>query len=482
MKNFCGHEIEWVWTMRKLNTPLSVSSYVPGTAFGGKNFDYPMHLSATWYNHGDIYFDREEITVIGAFLQYNIEQDKTYPCRIAKRVFSLARRIDVRKIRGTDGVSLPKLIKLFQKERKDFLVMTGFMSYRGSVQMGDILHEKLKTMLVGRLGRKGQMSRLAACLEILSYPMYESIIVAEKKFILQQARMFSGASERRQEEIIGGYLSRYAWIAYHWFVGTPPSRDEISGRLITFASAANEELKTLIHEQETAESKIRKVIMDLRLNSAERDLVRDYRTWLFIRSCVKDSINKAGYKLLPILYAIAERVGIEPASIPYLTLQEIDSIKTIPRRDLERHIEARRGGFSAGIIHNRFRFGSFNASRVETAIHDQGSVITGSVAYKGKVRGVARVLLSPKEQGSLQEGEILVTSMTTPDFLLAMERAAAFVTDEGGITCHAAIVAREMRKPCIIGTKMATQRLQSGDIIEVDAMSGKVIVISASSL
>ncbi|MEK7083758.1 MAG: PEP-utilizing enzyme, partial [Patescibacteria group bacterium] len=81
---------------------------------------------------------------------------------------------------------------------------------------------------------------------------------------------------------------------------------------------------------------------------------------------------------------------------------------------------------------------------------------------------------SPKEQREVQQGDILVTSMTTPDFLPAMERAAAFVTDEGGITCHAAIIAREMKKPCIIGTKTATKQLKNGDMIEVDAIQGIV--------
>ena len=58
-----------------------------------------------------------------------------------------------------------------------------------------------------------------------------------------------------------------------------------------------------------------------------------------------------------------------------------------------------------------------------------------------------------------------------------MQRASAFVTDEGGITCHAAIVAREMRKPCIVGTRVATRVLKDGDIVEVDANSGIVRII-----
>ena len=80
----------------------------------------------------------------------------------------------------------------------------------------------------------------------------------------------------------------------------------------------------------------------------------------------------------------------------------------------------------------------------------------------------------PKDQDKLKKGEILVTSMTTPDYLPSMQKASAFVTDEGGITCHAAIIAREMKKPCIIGTKIATKILKDGDLVEVDADKGVV--------
>jgi len=67
--------------------------------------------------------------------------------------------------------------------------------------------------------------------------------------------------------------------------------------------------------------------------------------------------------------------------------------------------------------------------------------------------------------------------MTTPDFMPAMQKAAAFVTDEGGITCHAGIVARELKKPCVIGTKIATQVFKDGDLVEVDAGQGTVRII-----
>lgn len=67
--------------------------------------------------------------------------------------------------------------------------------------------------------------------------------------------------------------------------------------------------------------------------------------------------------------------------------------------------------------------------------------------------------------------------MTLPDLLPAMKKASAFVTDEGGVMCHAAIIARELKKPCIIGTRIATQFLKDGDLVEVDAEKGIVKIL-----
>ncbi len=100
--------------------------------------------------------------------------------------------------------------------------------------------------------------------------------------------------------------------------------------------------------------------------------------------------------------------------------------------------------------------------------------VRGEPAFAGKVQGKARIVLSQADANALREGEILVTGNTTPELIGAMHRAAAFVTDEGGILCHAAIVAREMQKPCIIGTELATRAFKDGEMIEVDAEKGIV--------
>jgi phosphohistidine swiveling domain-containing protein len=100
--------------------------------------------------------------------------------------------------------------------------------------------------------------------------------------------------------------------------------------------------------------------------------------------------------------------------------------------------------------------------------------VKGFTASRGKVTGSVKILVSSDEMDKVENGDILVAVMTRPDYLPAMQKAAAFVTDEGGITCHAAIVAREMRKPCIIGTKIATKTFKDGDMVEVDAEKGTV--------
>lgn len=104
--------------------------------------------------------------------------------------------------------------------------------------------------------------------------------------------------------------------------------------------------------------------------------------------------------------------------------------------------------------------------------------VEGTVAYKGVVRGIARVVRTNQETYNVREGDIIIANETTPDYIGAMKLAAAFVTNQGGITSHAAIIAREMKKPCIVGTNVATQVFKDGDLVEVDADNGIVRKIS----
>ena len=101
-------------------------------------------------------------------------------------------------------------------------------------------------------------------------------------------------------------------------------------------------------------------------------------------------------------------------------------------------------------------------------------VIKGNGASLGKVTGKVKVCRGVEEISKMEEGCVLVACMTQPEFVPAMKKAIAIVTDEGGLTCHAAIISRELGIPCVIGTKVATQVLKDGEIVEVDADKGIV--------
>ncbi|MBS4035807.1 MAG: hypothetical protein KGZ85_15190 [Ignavibacterium sp.] len=103
----------------------------------------------------------------------------------------------------------------------------------------------------------------------------------------------------------------------------------------------------------------------------------------------------------------------------------------------------------------------------------------GLPASRGKIRGRVKIIKSAKECHKIQKGDILVAVMTRPDYIAGIKKAAAIVTDEGGVTCHAAIVSREMGVPCIIATKIATKVLKDGDLVDVNANHGVITIIKS---
>ncbi|PIR92759.1 hypothetical protein COU01_00050 [Candidatus Falkowbacteria bacterium CG10_big_fil_rev_8_21_14_0_10_44_15] len=98
----------------------------------------------------------------------------------------------------------------------------------------------------------------------------------------------------------------------------------------------------------------------------------------------------------------------------------------------------------------------------------------GDIACAGKAKGTVKIINTPEDMKKMERGNILVSASTNPNLMPAIRQSAAIITDEGGLTCHAAIVSRELKIPCVVGTKIATQVLKDGDTVEVDANKGIV--------
>ena len=105
------------------------------------------------------------------------------------------------------------------------------------------------------------------------------------------------------------------------------------------------------------------------------------------------------------------------------------------------------------------------------------SEIKGSIACKGYAQGIVKIVNSTLDMAKVNKGDIIVSRNTNPTLMPVLKTAAAIVTDEGGIGCHAAIVSRELKIPCIIGTKTATRVLKDGMMVEVDAEKGIIKIL-----
>ncbi len=112
------------------------------------------------------------------------------------------------------------------------------------------------------------------------------------------------------------------------------------------------------------------------------------------------------------------------------------------------------------------------ATQVKTETGEGKILVKGQGASPGVATGRVVVIRDVKDTGSVQAGDILVTKMTNPDMVPAMQKVAAIVTDEGGMTCHAAIVSRELGTPAVVGTRNATSVLKPGQLITVDGEKG----------
>ncbi|MEI6597068.1 MAG: PEP-utilizing enzyme [bacterium] len=130
------------------------------------------------------------------------------------------------------------------------------------------------------------------------------------------------------------------------------------------------------------------------------------------------------------------------------------------------------------ILEGQFGYDFIKKGKYKEIFEARRNSVKGFGASLGRIRGkcvVADNLFMAKAK--MKKGSILIVPYTGPEYLPILKLAKAVVTDTGGITSHAAIVSRELKKPCVIGTKIATKVFKDGDLVEVDANRGIVKII-----
>ncbi len=188
----------------------------------------------------------------------------------------------------------------------------------------------------------------------------------------------------------------------------------------------------------------------------------------------KGLMSKSLYLMEPLLKEISKRIGVKLKESRYLFAEELEKALSNPkkwRKELKKrwnysvYVQKGKKQFIYVGLKGKKFMKNLNFEKPEAEIK-------GTIACMGKVSGKVKIIFKPSDLSKMKKGNILVSPMTTPDLVPAIKKAAAIVTDTGGMTSHAAIISREFGIPCIIGTQHATDLLKDNDLIEVDAKKG----------
>lgn len=270
------------------------------------------------------------------------------------------------------------------------------------------------------------------------------------------------------ERIFKEFFSRNALIYAYFRFSRPDFYQDVLDKLKKkYYFLSNADFSKLLSnlEEERITKKDKELLSALKMVGDARFSM--HKTWEF-----------AYHKGNALFKEIGQRAGLSALQIQNCTSAEISSLLKGKKID-ERKINDRISSFKF-ISSNNKKFKVIAPVKEEKKVEAVSNIIKGVVAHGGIVRG--RVyLISESLQGTQKEliagmpkNGILVTVMTAPDMVPAMRKAAAIITDEGGLLCHAAIVARELKKPCIISTGRATKILKQHDLVEVDANNGVI--------
>jgi len=281
---------------------------------------------------------------------------------------------------------------------------------------------------------------------------YKSYMVRNETALRRIAR---ATTEAQRRALIVDYLDAWFFVDTDFFHAPQPTPLKVLRRA-----------RSLAHKPQQ-----RSASHHINLTPEERRLVNLLRVTETIHDQRKRINQIGGFILFRFLDEAVRRTGIPRAITQNAFWFEFERIMAGSPAFLKR-LKKRRF-MSIVYANKKVHYSERNIiepKRVDTT----ASTIHGTPASSGRTIGTIRVVLGHRQFSQFKKGEILVSEMTRPDFVPVLKKAAAIVTDEGGLTCHAAVISRELNIPCIVGTKIATRALKDGDTVEVDATKGTV--------
>lgn len=358
-------------------------------------------------------------------------------------------------------------LKLFIGDDDERTISDYYSILSSSEKISEVQAEELARLLLLSELEKGK-----------NWPMIEEAIVSGDADRLKNFKKEHGLLEK--------HLDEYGWLTYA-YSGPKMTMQYLFKNMtdnINEGDVSGHIEKIKKHYREIRQEK-KEIIKKLALSEEMQHLFRVSAEFMFIKDYRKGIYQKSYVIMDPVLEEMAQRLGMSLKEIKFLVYDDLSNAllknqasryKKVAQMRMEKCCIITENGkmqFYQGAECDKIIAGINNGRHRQK----DEETLKGMVAYKGHAKGAAKIVLTEGDVAKVKIGDILISSSTNPDLISAMKKAAAFVTDFGGITSHASIVSRELKKPCVVGTRHATDMIKDGDIVEVDAEHGIVTII-----
>lgn len=511
--------IKWFWAHRR-NTSLHHMSMF-GEGLKGKgylplcdfSFDHQLYLGVPGKGCY-IFYDRRQLSQADCYrrIQKSVDTNPDFVPQIRRRTEELFGVLFLR-CREIDEANLEllpngEIFRMYERFVQD--VTAGPML---SVQLWGIEallqpQYRIDQFLARKFTGTNREARIQSAKEILLTNVGETVVFSEQKDFLRLATNLSKNKRLRkifrsepaqsialrlrrfvqEDGWIAQHIQKYSWINSEYVSGVWPKVRWLRSLQETLRDPTTPATRLRRLELGFRESLRRREALLSKLNPPRevRHAIESLAEFVAQRDWSKGYFVKALLSYQRLLDEMARRIGESSVNLLNYSFTELSRACAVGKR-LPRSLLAsrRKHGY---IILNKTSTRAVISGRLairttlkrERVIHPDDilgtsvSKIQGLPASAGRAVGKVRVIDDPTHLSTFRRGEILVTYMTTMEFTPVFRKAAAVVTDEGGMSSHAAIVSREFALPCIVGTKVATKVFKTGDVVEVDAVNGVI--------
>jgi len=467
----------WIQGYSRITYPLTIwPTFLGNLKNKKKAFGKTDQRVIAHFHQGkmDCYLNRESEDYYSAIAFKKISADPNFMNQVEKEVKKAVRNLSVFAAdfysRDLGSHSSRRLIWLLKKFNELYAEIFAF----GLVNTYD---QKLVIQTKKYFLSNWPQSKANYFFTVLTSSPKDTYYLKEEKDLLRAAVRIKN-DNRVEEKILAQLVKNYSWllINYEGKLRTKNDFKKITRKIIKEDKYPGKTLEDLEIRKKKLIAEQKKLGQKLKINPLYRRLAKAIRQNAYLREYRKPMAVKAIFYERKLLNEIAKRLNLTEKELKFLLTPEIEKALKTGRVDREM-VRKRIAGSVYDWRRNSYRVFTGSAAKKilkEIAAKPTGkaAAANGLSAYPGKVNGRVRVILDLGSLKGFKAGEILVAKATSPEMISLFKKAKAVVTDEGGLTSHAAIISREMNVPCIVGTKLATKIFKNGNLVEVDASKG----------